>query len=396
MDYDYGIRRQSVLSKPISGDDLLIAAVIFLVFCIICLFIWISSPHLAPRMAARQQRRLEGQQFIWFMDDDIPEELEVTRGRGDIRERLYDDVEAEEAQARQDAGEVEPEAVLDTAERLKVAVEEHFQGMTAHADDGQNVHDQVIVKAHAIKYRRMLELRVKDPEHKEFVKRLVSQGYKAKDVREMETTQAFQEISAYVKDHVTDEGKRRRINTVLEEISRGATSISLTGRPVKDIWVLTLVWKRIHHQANESNMVDMRDILIDQLNDAATEARDLFHLGGVSTVCVGGRIGRIMSVLTRMDADQVLSKPEMDSKELTNEASMKCAQLIKGILEENPALAELYAKLTEDLNREQRREVEQFEERMRTRIDETLREDYGDLLSTRELDRLIQNMQAGV
>lgn len=384
------------LRSSFSGDDLLVAAVIFLVFCIICLVVWVGSPVRAQQFAAQRQEQAVRRHVVVLNGDillDTDEEIETPRGNGvgDIRERIHDEVEEEEQQARQDAGEPE----LDATERIRTAVEEHFREMTAHANDGQNVHDQVIVKNHALKYRRMLELRIKDKEHKEFVARLIAQGYKVRDIRGMETDQAFREIRAHAKQYVTDTERLQRINTVLDGIGRGDTSVSLTGRPVKDIWVLTLIWKRIHHRDNETNAEDMRGILMDQLFDAASETGGLLDLG-TGTVCIGGRIGRMMSVLTRMDADEVLAKPELDVKELTNEASSKCAQLVKKITEENPTLAVLYAKLPEELNAKQKLDVGRFEEKIRKRIEENLRADYKDLLSEREMNKLIATMQAGI
>lgn len=400
--------RRRYATTNFSTDDILVAAIIFLIFCLICLLVWMGSPHLAPRFAVQQQQRnQERREMVFeFMGDDIGVDWMaiVPPGgdmaydahepkRGDIRDRLYDEVEIEENQARQDAGETE----LDATERLRTAVEEHFREMTQHADDGQNVHDHAVVKGHALKYRRMLELRIKDSEHKEFVNRLVSQGYKIKDIRGMETDQAFREINAYAKTHVLNTERLQRITTVLEEIGRGATSVSLTGRPVKDIWVLTLIWKRIHHRDNEKNKDDMCNILMDQLYDAATgNEGGLLGIIGTGTVCIGGRVGRMMSVLTRMDADEALAKPELDMKELTNEASSKSAQIIKKITEENPSLAILYATLPNELSARQKRDVERFEGKIKKRIDETLRADYKDLLSVHELDRLISNMQSGV
>lgn len=407
MDYAepvYTDRRQRI-SYNFSSDDMLAAVIIVLIFCIIVLLVWAGSPVLAPYFARQQEQEREHNLvrngIIFRFDDAFLNELvEVdpdhdrdARGIGDIRERLHDEVEVEEHQARQDAGEPEP----DAGERLQNAVEEHFREMTRHANDTQNVHDQVIVKAHSLKYRRLLELRIKDPEHKEFVARMISQGYKVRDIRGMETDQAFREIQAHAKANVTDTERLQRITTVLEGIGRGDTSVSLTGRPVKDIWVLTLIWKRIHHTDNTKTADDMCGILMDQLYDGATgDAGGILGLVGAGTVCIGGRIGRIMSVLTRMDADEVLAKPELDVKELTNEASAKCPRLIKEIMDENPTQAMLYAKQPNELNPRQQAEVERFERKIKERIDESLRADYKNLLSEHELTKLITTMQAGI
>lgn len=341
------------------ADSFVIAVVIILVFILIVSLIYTVAPHVTIARPERVQI---------YMDRPAAE--------GGVRRHLQDENITE----------------ANVGEVIDAVIDEYYGERERHDNDPQNVHEPVIVKCHSAKYKRMLELRVNDPEHMAFIRGLIANGHDRDQVRNMEIMEADREIRQHVM--TLPETKRGPIIQVLDTIGHGSTTVSLTGHPVKDIWVLTLVWKRIHHPSNAKNHEEMKAVLMDQLHDAS-HPEGYAPEGEVATaVCINGRIGRILSVLTSLDSDKVLSEPELDLKELRNIAMFKCANILKQRLKEEPEMAVLYVKLRDQMSKYELNDIEKFESQIREEIDSALRQEYNKLLSSWDLDTLVRDAQA--
>jgi len=364
-----GLHKNPRYQRPLrelspNADGYVVAVIIVLLFILIVALIY----TLAPYLAIRRPDAVRVQRF------NYPEQ----RTDGGVRRHLQEENINEE-----NVGEV-----------IDAVIDEYYGERERHDNDPQNVHEPVIVKCHSAKYKRMLELRVNDPEHMAFIRGLIIEGHNRDQVRNMEIMEADREIRQHAM--TLPEEKRVPIMQVLDTIGHGSTTVSLTGHPVKDIWVLTLVWKRIHHPSNAKNHEEMKEVLMDQLRDASHPDGYAPEGEVASSVCINGRIGRILSVLTRLDSDEVLSEPELDLKELRNIAMFKCANILKHRLKEEPEMAALYVKLRDQLSKYELNDVEKFESQIRDEIDSTLRAEYQRLLSEWDLDILIRDGQAGI
>lgn len=364
-----GIHNNPRYQRPLyeispNSDSFVVAIVILLIFILIIAVLYTIAPYFTIRR-----------------DPHVPE-----RGLADIFAPTNEGV-----RSHLQGEHITEETV---SEVIDAVIDEYYGERERHDNDGQNVHEPVIVKCLSAKYKRMLELRVNDPDRKAFERSLIAEGYDRNQVRNMEISKADQEI----RQHVATLPKERAeaITRVLDVISCGNTTVSLTGHPVKDIWVLTLVWGRIHHPSNAKNFAEMRDVLMDQLCDASHADGYVPQTETTGAVCINGRIGRILSVLTLLDSDPVLAKPELDFKELRNLALSKCANLLKQRLKEEPEMAPLFAALRETLSEDEIHDVEKFEARLRSEIEQTIQQEYSRLLSARELEALIRDAQSAL
>jgi hypothetical protein len=349
-----------------NADGFVVAIIIVLLFILIVALMY----TLAPYLAIARPEMVRARHIVLDYPDHHP--------NGGLRRHLQEENINEE-----NVGEV-----------IDVVIDEYYGERERHDNDPQNVHEPVIVKCHSAKYKRMLELRINDAEHMAFIRGLIIEGHNRDQVRNMEIMEADREIRQHAAS--LPEEKRVPVLQVLDTIGHGSTTVSLTGHPVKDIWVLTLVWKRIHHPSNVKNHEEMKAVLMDQLCDASHPEGYAPEGEVASSVCINGRIGRILSVLTRLDSDEVLSEPELDLKELRNIAMFKCAGILKQRLKDEPEMAVLYVKLRDQLSKYELADVEKFEAQIRDEIDDTLRQEYQKLLSEWDLDNLVKEAQAGI
>jgi len=113
----------------------------------------------------------------------------------------------------------------------------------------------------------------------------------------------------------------------------------------------------------------------------------------VRTVCINGRVGRILSTFTLLDADSILSSPEMDDKELFNEAYVKANKVLEIALDthDNPVIRDLYSKPEDTLNMQEQLIVNRFRERAKSEIAKTLKADYENLIDEKSLYTIINN-----
>lgn len=363
-----GIHKNPRYQRPLrelspNADGFVVAIIIVLLFILIVALMY----TLAPYFAIARPEVARGRPIVLNYPD--------TRG---LRTHLQEENINEE----------------NVSEVIDAVIDEYYGERERHDNDPQNVHEPVIVKCHSAKYKRMLELRINDAEHMAFIRGLIIEGHDRNQVRNMEIMEADREIRQHAMS-LPDE-KRIPVIQVLDTIGHGSTTVSLTGHPVKDIWVLTLVWKRIHHPSNIKNHEEMKAVLMDQLCDASHPEGYAPEGEVASSVCINGRIGRILSVLTRLDSDEVLSEPELDLKELRNIALFKCAGILKQHLKDEPEMAILFVKLRDQLSKYELADVEKFESQIRDDIENTLRQEYQKLLSPWDLDTLIRDAHAGI
>jgi len=299
---------------------------------------------------------------------------------------------------------------------------EYYAGLEKHEDAPQNAHDKQVNIYLRKKYKRLIELlsAEKLPDMPEL------------DVEELEQLrieQTFMEIRGkaeeYInsKDYLQESAKRieiKKVNMALDQILKAytITSISEDLKPVKETVVLTNVWRRIHQPANVKNYLELEVAVIDALLDSVERKSpfvnalgDLFMLmaqpqqlqmqtefsRNYSTVCINGRVSRILTALTLLDADEQLAAPVMDMSELKNEAYMKSSRIVDELFEtKSKEFREFYNKNSDDLTTEQEWQIQEFEKDAKEKIKTELTKDYKHLVSQSELTEIIKNAQAGV
>lgn len=184
-------------------------------------------------------------------------------------------------------------------------------------------------------------------------------------------------------------GKDRALKTI-EVMSRGNWISSLNARESE---VLSNVWQRTGSAENEQNRASLRGALMNSLADCIEDG----YNGNEYQVCISGRVGRVLGSMTLLDADENISEPIKTAEILRNEVFSKSYKIIQDALKEtDEETARGYNGALESPAPEVETKVRVFEDQLRTRIENTLRADYGDKVEQKVLENLIEDAKAGV
>jgi hypothetical protein len=293
----------------------------------------------------------------------------------------------------------------DTAQtHLQKALDDYYESLQRHSNDGQNVHDSVVIRHLSRKYGTLIRLLGEDAEFQAMLQQLVDLGHPLKEARGMAVQACLVEIHSRLAQTDRSEESRNKIQTVLETISRNYTITSLNGKRIPESWILTLVWRRVVSPDNAAKSVEMWDRLLTSLEQCAVPMTlpmepILLRAGirpGYDTVCINGRVANVLSVLTMLDSNPRLSEPELDYAEVRNEAMYLSAHVLKSYMREHPQGAALYVLQADRLTAPQKIEVAQFEEAMRQALDTEIRAKYAEIVAPTQMETLIREAQAGV
>jgi hypothetical protein len=245
---------------------------------------------------------------------------------------------------------------------------------TAHANDPENVHDRGIVNSITRKFKRLIELYEHNPE--------------CLDVEFTEGQKHSALLEAYTAAQKYEPSNRDRIIEFLNRVSEASTVTSLDqqyGIITDEATIFMLVWCRIHHPSNYQNRENLLSCLFQQILDASARG----HL-----VCLSGRISRVVSCLTLLDADPVLSSPELDNHEVANLAYLAASNIIQQELvawqSKYPDIQTWYQSTYEE-SEESARVVSEFQTHCRRLIEKNIKESFANMISDLHLNSIIQN-----
>lgn len=288
----------------------------------------------------------------------------------------------------------------------------YFSELEDHSNDPQNAHDHQVIISLKEKYQRLIELYKDGPE----IEELKKAGLSEVEIKEAKTMDCINEIYQYALRKL-DINDKKKIEEVLTEISKGFIITSLDPNGVKENWILTLIWDRINHPENEQNKENMKEALIHQLLDCIQTTQEMFGdmiqiitpLGDTPhVVCINGRIARLISSLSLLDKDPILSKPELDEKEISNLAYMKAYSILQKNLKrkvpknkgfnrlEGKCMEEIYIKDPEKLENDEKELLKHFETHVRKEITHSLKKEYQEIISPKLLNDIIDKSLMGI
>lgn len=131
----------------------------------------------------------------------------------------------------------------------------------------------------------------------------------------------FQEIKEYIQKatNLTKQNRSRALITLDKMMRGGNAQISETGTNEREI--MSMVWNRIHSNANKKNTDNLKESLALQLADGATNG---------TPVCPSGRVTRVLSSLDKIDADPTMGelKPKWALKEELNSLAARVREQV--------------------------------------------------------------------
>lgn len=314
--------------------------------------------------------------------------------------------------------EHEPEPVANNPE-------EFFENIQQHGNDSQNVHDPLIRKEMTAKLLKIIDYNTK--RHESLEKRAQVVGLTPDQFTMSKMINTTHEIKrksiAYFNTQIlglTDPDaiveKRRETDIKLHKIGIVLDKVSL-GYPIgmsdeqyyREDFILNNVWDRINDDDNAAHKEQLQIALIDNIVDCAYKM-DINMLdpqfaqvvqlimGDAYTVhCINGRVARFITSLILLDVDPVIAKPEMDAKEIANEAYTKAYAILNKELDEQTDEVQTWFNTKEtELTPEQLQIVKDLENHIKGRIADVIRNDYKDILDGPELDTIINKAQSGV
>ncbi len=279
----------------------------------------------------------------------------------------------------------------------------YYDKLEKHANDSQNVHDSSIVKLLRKKYERLTELCKLDDSFKEL-------QLTEMELNEMRTRTAFLQIEEAIRKLSANKAAKCRI--LLGEIRKGHTITSVSDSGVREDWILTLVWERIHHPENLENREKLIESLLDQFLESVKKRAPIvdatLRVLGINpvqekyyTVCINGRVGHVLASLTLLDSDSILREPEKDETEIANLAYYKASNIVDTSLKEwkhnykARPIHEIYQN-TSELDDVEEKIVKEFEKYCRTEIEKELKKEYSGMISNAKLTEIIGKAQAGI
>lgn len=287
--------------------------------------------------------------------------------------------------------------------------DKYYKDIQKHNNDSQNVHNSQIILSLRKKYNRLLDLN--DVNNNDQTKELIRAGFTQQEIEKSRMLDTNNQIKIYAKNNLSDQNIQK-INDVLAEIEKNNNITSISDisnkldKPINENWILNLVWERINHNDNKDHVNEMKTALIDQLldcvqsNNAVDIMVQMFINGDViennnNIVCINGRVGRLLSSLTLLDSDSILSEPEKDEKEIANLAYMKAYNILQEALKKDD-IDKIYTKDIDSLTIEEKEKLSKFENQVKNQIEETLLKEYKDIVSNIELENIINKAKLGV
>jgi hypothetical protein len=380
----------------------------------------------------------------WDDTFDEHEEIVIVEGPEELR-HLVDLVQRDimngiDAMNMQPMGPpiFQPAGLRRHRNRAEETPEEFFQEMNDHNDDGQNVHNAQIRKAITDRLLRIIELNGGYREMYEVGGLELSndQYFQAKfnqTEREIRERSKQYHDGLVLREEINREEadlRNQKIDMVLKKIEHGYDILMTDHKTYKENFILVNVWDRINHRDNFAHREQLQIALIDQLVDSVEERQapvaaieefintvlgtnhqpeglEQTHM----TVCINGRVSRVLSSLVLLDADEQIATPEKDEKEYMNEALYKAARLVDRELElyevklpeynNSPdvkkTMRELYEEPDEDkLSQREQLVVKNFETHLREVMSEEIHKDYDGVLSPDQVAGIIEKAHAGI
>lgn len=297
----------------------------------------------------------------------------------------------------------EPPMDSPAEEIVKHAIDKHYASLESHSNDPQNSHDHQILEGLRKKYKRLLEL--EEP-------LLTVDGVDKKDMIKMLENQTLGEIRGLAEKHK----HKMLVLRTLAVVSKANSISSLDAlNPTTELAVLTLVWKRIHHPDNMALDKDkisfcskMEDMMLCMLADCVEKkkpgvnAADLVinvlvgNLNSNGLICIGGRVSRILCVLTGLDQDEILAEPEKDLKEYENQMMYQAAKIIKNEIEQNEEFKRLYCQVEEFLSEDELTQLHKMESALKDKMGAILWDEYVSFMPQDSLLSMIDRAKSGV
>jgi hypothetical protein len=289
--------------------------------------------------------------------------------------------------------------------------EKYFNEIQTHNNDTQNVHNSLIISGLSKKLTRLKELVEKSQVD---LSSLGVNGEEAQNIKIHESLTQIKQFAQghYIRDNIRDTEKINKIKFILKKIRNGDLIVSInilsSDTAIKESYILSLIWERIHHPENAEKAHDMKVALLDNLVDAViTSTHNIFNIIDIQIgefsgqkyrlECITGRVGRMLASLTLVDADKILSEPERDEKEFENEAYYKAHNILHSQLQkESEQLREDYIADREKIEKKRLKHLLEFENSVKEQINITLLKDYENILELSSLKNIIQKAQEGV
>lgn len=285
---------------------------------------------------------------------------------------------------------VDVEDIIMPARADDETPEQFFDRVQQHDDNSQNAHDRQI--------RVSLTNRLKAIMDKNTL--AVSEPAKLKSIHE----QTYSEIINLVNTSITDIESKRQIMSVLHNMMSSKNTIQMIDGVHFETNILAHVWMRINADENAENKHNLCEALIAALLDCYDHddgvddligALNLITGPGTNTVCINGRVGRILSIFTLLDADKNIAQPEMDAFEIRNEILMKALAILKRELA-TTSIAHVYEADPKTLSDSERIELSKFEESVKIAITDEIKNEYKDILDRNTLQEHIDTALLGI
>jgi hypothetical protein len=335
---------------------------------------------------------------------------------------------------------------------------QYYEELEDHDNDSQNVHNPAVLHSLSRKYRRLLEL--SSSQENEDLNALQGAGISEVELRLAKIEATLQQMRQRIRSYYIQrsESKKctsaqadmniKKIEMFLKEVERGGTITSISPialanerndtdaflrpdgtrlratrdpEPIREDWILSLVWERIHSPDNKEHEEELETALMDQMIDGVKKNSPL--LDGVlqllnlrntpaseeddiekthAPVCINGRVGRMISSLTILDADPILTEPEKDEKEIANVAYYNANNILQKSLQtweiKDPGIGKSMLEIYNSMEQTDREKeiVEEFAKSVKGEIEKELREKYTGTIGNEQLNDIIAKAQSGI
>lgn len=310
-------------------------------------------------------------------------------------------------------------------------VEEFFQDINNHNDDGQNVHNPQIRKSLTDRLLRIIELNGGMHEtyevgglelpHEQYIQAKFTQA--DREIRERSRQYHDGLVLRGVINREEANLRNDKIDMVLKKLSHGYDLVMKDNKSYKENFILVQVWDRINHKDNFAHRDALQIALIDNLIDSVEERQApvaaieefINNVLGTNhepdglerthmTVCINGRVARVLTSLVLLDADEKVAAPEKDEKEYMNEAMHKAAQIIENELNtyevKLPEGSDIRAIYTEpDIDKLSQREqlvLQTFHNHLKETFSDKFHKDYDEVLPPEQVAHIIEQAQMGI
>ncbi len=310
-------------------------------------------------------------------------------------------------------------------------VEEFFQDINDHNDDGQNVHNPQIRKSLTDRLMRVIELNGGVREtyevgglelpHEQYIQAKFTQA--EREIRERSRQYHDGLVLRGVINREEATLRNNKIDMTLKKLSHGYDLVMKDGKSYKENFILVQVWDRINHKDNFANRDTLQISLLDNLIDSVEERQEpvaaieefINNVLGTHhepvglerthmTVCINGRVARVLTSLVLLDADEKVAAPEKDEKEYINEAMHKAAQIIENELNtyevklpEGSNIRDIYTEPDIDkLSQRERLVLQTFHNHLKETFADEFHRDYDEVLPQEQVAHIIEQAHMGI